>query len=64
MKILQVKKLPIFDIFLSEGWTHWTRVLLKKDHLIHLAGDRLNGTMIRDALRHLSTSTGSNKKAV
>jgi len=62
MKILQVKRLPIYDIFLDDGWNHWTRVLLKKDHLIHLNGDRLNGTTTRDALQQLvkPSNTGRN----
>ena len=61
MKILQVKRLPIYDIFLEDGWNHWTRVLLKKDHLIHLNGDRLNGTITRDALQQL-VRTGTNSR--
>ena len=27
MKILRVKKLPVFDVFTGEGWYNWARVL-------------------------------------
>jgi len=38
MKVLRVKKFPIFDVFFGEGWEDWTRVLLKGTHLIYLGG--------------------------
>lgn len=41
MKILQVKKFPIYDVFLDEGWTNWSRYLFKKGKLIHLDGAKL-----------------------
>lgn len=33
MKILRVKKTPLFDIFLGEGWTNHCRVYFKKGAL-------------------------------
>ena len=32
MKVLRVKKTPIFDCFLGDGWDNWTRVIWEKDH--------------------------------
>lgn len=31
MKILQVKKFPIYDIFVGEGWDNWTRILYNNE---------------------------------
>lgn len=41
MKILQVKKFPIYDVFLDEGWTNWSRYLLKKGKLIYISGVKI-----------------------
>ena len=43
MKILRVKKLPIYDIFLGEGWYNWTRVMhdVKNSRLKMVAGENL-----------------------
>jgi hypothetical protein len=42
MKILQVKKFPIFDIFTGEGWENWSRYLIKKNKIIYIAGIKLS----------------------
>ena len=30
MKILRVKKFPLYDVFQGEGWDNWSRVLIKQ----------------------------------
>lgn len=42
MKILQVKKFPIYDIFEGDGWEMWSRYLLKNGKFIYIAGNKLN----------------------
>jgi hypothetical protein len=40
MKILQVKKFPIYDIFTDLGWLNWTRILIDKNKKISvIAGE-------------------------
>ena len=34
MKIHQVKKFPIYDIFTGNGWLNWTRILIDKSKKI------------------------------
>lgn len=41
MKVLQVKKFPIFDIFQGEGWDNWTRVRIVKGRIVHVAGEHI-----------------------
>lgn len=41
MKILQVKKFPLYDIFQDEGWYAWSRYLLKKGKLIYVGGAKI-----------------------
>jgi len=38
MKIIQVKKSKVHDIFIGLGWKNHTRVLVKNGHVQHLAG--------------------------
>lgn len=54
-KVLKVKGTPCFDIFIGEGWRHWTRVcvrkgkqptieagaLLSQDQLTSILGDKI-----------------------
>lgn len=40
IKVLRVFKNPIFDVFLGDGWNNWSRVLIRKDKMIHLDGNR------------------------
>ena len=42
MKVLQVKKTPIYDVFIGEGWYNWTRVLLRNDVVKVLSGSPLS----------------------
>lgn len=46
MKILQVKKFPIYDVFDGDGWTNWSRYLFKKGKLIYLSGLKLTSKSI------------------
>ena len=41
LKILQVKKFPIWDIFQLDGWLNWTRILLKNKKVIQIAGNKI-----------------------
>lgn len=45
MKILRVKRLPLFDVFTGEGWLNWTRIV-KNDNgnLKVISGNQLNAT--------------------
>jgi hypothetical protein len=38
MKVLRVKKFPLFDIFFGEGWENWTRVQVNKDRSMKVVG--------------------------
>lgn len=38
MKVLRVKKFPLFDIFLGLGWKNWTRVQVEKDKSMKIVG--------------------------
>lgn len=43
MKILQVKKFPIYDIFIGNGWLNWTRILIDKSKKVTIiAGEQLS----------------------
>lgn len=44
MKILRVKKFPLFDVFTGEGWDHWSRVVKQGDNVKVIAGEQLNST--------------------
>ena len=41
MKILFGKRNAFIDVFIGEGWEHWTRVQLKGDVLHHVKGRHL-----------------------
>ena len=43
MKILRVKKFPLYDIFVGKGWLNWTRILFnsKNNSVKVIAGDPL-----------------------
>jgi hypothetical protein len=38
MKILQVKRTPIYDVFIGDGWHSWTRILLRNSIVKVLSG--------------------------
>ncbi len=42
MKVLQVKRTPIYDIFLGDGWYNWTRILFRQQIIKVLAGSPLS----------------------
>lgn len=44
MKILRVKKFPLYDVFTGEGWDHWSRVVRQGDNVKVIAGEQLNAT--------------------
>ena len=48
MKILRIKKLPIFDVFVGEGWYNWSRIIYQHKSIKLLDGEKLS------ALDHLS----------
>jgi hypothetical protein len=41
MKILQVKKTPLYDVFTGGGWKNHTRVFVKDGHVLYKAGTKL-----------------------
>lgn len=44
LKVLQVKKLPIYDVFKGEGWENWSRIMINKalkGQATHLGGQIL-----------------------
>jgi len=49
MKILRVKKTNMYDVFMGEGWKHWTRVRDSQDGLMFLKGNKLNSSHMRTA---------------
>ena len=38
IKMLQVKKFPLFDCFFDEGWLNWSRVYFKHNKVKVIAG--------------------------
>jgi hypothetical protein len=44
MKILRVKKLPLYDVFTGEGWYNWSRVVKQNDQLKVISGNQLSAT--------------------
>ena len=44
MKILRVKKLPLYDVFIGEGWLNWTRVVKQGEALKVIGGNQLSAT--------------------
>jgi hypothetical protein len=48
--VKQVKQTPVFDVFVGEGWNHWSRVAwdLKKKRLTHLKGDKLKAGDLKE----------------
>jgi hypothetical protein len=41
MKVLQVKRFPIYDIFQDEGWSNWTRIRVVQGRILHVAGEHI-----------------------
>jgi len=62
MKILQLKKFPIFDVFLNDGWLEWSRYLFKKSKLIHLAGNKISNKQTLHELNKEIASHAESKK--
>lgn len=50
IKVLRVFKNPIFDIFLNEGWTQWSRILIRKDKMIHIDGEHFKNKEFSDVV--------------
>lgn len=48
MKVLQVKKLPVYDVFLGEGWRNWTRVQVLPGSITVTAGAPLSMAQLSD----------------
>lgn len=58
LKILQVKKFPIWDIFVEDGWLNWSRYLFKKDKLIYLAGNKLvSKSLLQQITKHIKDAS-------
>lgn len=56
LKILRVKKFPLYDVFQGEGWDGWTRILLKGNKAILIAGAHLSIAQLR-SLTHTIKAT-------
>ena len=42
MKILRVKKLPLYDVFTGDGWYNWSRIVKNNDTLKIISGNQLS----------------------
>ena len=62
--VLQVKKYPIFDVFTGEGWENWTRIMLKNNKIIHVAGNLLHISLIKAISRKLNEEKTANATLV
>lgn len=56
LKILRVKKFPLYDVFQGEGWDGWTRILIKGTKAILVAGQHLSIAQLR-SLSHTLKAT-------
>jgi len=63
MKILRVKKTPLYDVFKDPtpdqdtGWLNWTRVLLKPNKIVYNTGNPLTHAELTTIFTVLTTST-------
>ena len=55
LKILRIKKFPLYDIFQGEGWENWSRYLFIKGHLKLISGIPLSIKEIREVKAKLET---------
>ena len=46
MKILNIKKTKLYDIFLGEGWKNWSRYRFHEGIYTHINGTRLPRNII------------------
>jgi len=54
IKVLRVKKFPLYDLFQGEGWENWSRVLIKGNKAILVAGAHLTIGQLRSLSRTLN----------
>ena len=47
LKVLRVKKFPLYDVFQGEGWEKWSRILLKGTKAVLIAGEHLSISQLR-----------------
>jgi hypothetical protein len=47
LKVLRVKKFPLYDVFQGEGWENWSRVLMKGTKAVLIAGSHLSISQLR-----------------
>ena len=52
MKILFGKRKAFIDIFVGDGWEHWTRVQIKQDVLHHIKGRQLTAKEAKYVFDH------------
>ena len=45
-KVLQVKKFPIYDVFLGDGWKEWSRVKFVNGNITVIEGAPLNSSVV------------------
>ena len=60
MKILQVKKLPIYDLFQGQGWETWTRVVMNDKHLPKVIGGERLSAEEKEVVKHLISERTQN----
>jgi len=64
IKVLQVKKFPIFDIFTGIGWLNWTRILLQKDKITTLNGQVIKKELTTVTVQNLANTSRKHNQQV
>jgi hypothetical protein len=63
MRVYQVKRFPIYDIFTGDGWENWSRVLVSKDKRVTtLAGTQSPHVDIKTVLELALQSRNQHSK--
>jgi hypothetical protein len=55
LKVLRVKKFPLYDVFQGEGWEQWSRILMKGSKAILIAGEHLSISQLRSLSSTINT---------
>lgn len=52
MKVLRVKKFPLYDVFTGEGWYNWSRVLVRDTPRV-VAGEQLPQVRLNEVAQEI-----------
>lgn len=56
--VLQVNKLPMFDIFIGEGWDNWTRISRERNgNYLPIAGAKLHQSLVQHLMNAFKPKT-------